>query len=78
MPIRYKTDLITALKEAGYTTYRIRKEKLLAESTLQCFRKNKPVSWENISTICELLNCQPCNIMEYVTDELAAEPSIKE
>lgn len=69
MPIRYKIDLIAALKAAGYSTYRIRREKLLAESTLQCFRENKSVSWENISTICKLLNCQPGDIMEYVPDE---------
>lgn len=69
MPITYKIDILAALKEAGYSTYRIRKEKLLAESTLQCFRENKPVSWENISTICKLLNYQPGDIMEYIAEE---------
>lgn len=68
MSITYKIDVIAALKEAGYSTYRIRKEKLLGEATLQSFREGKPVSWENLSTICELLNCQPGDIMEYVED----------
>ena len=68
MPIRYKTDVIAALKTAGYSTYRIRKDKLLAESTLQLIREDKPVSWDNVATICGLLNCQPGNIMEYVED----------
>ena len=68
MPIAYKMDVLTALKEAGYSTYRIRKDKLLAESTLQLIREDKPVSWENISTICALLDCQPGDIMEYVPD----------
>ena len=35
MPIVYKVDIIKALKEAGYSTYRIRKEKILAEASLQ-------------------------------------------
>ena len=68
MSIAYKIDVIAALKAAGYSTYKIRKDKLLAESTLQLIRENKPVSWENVSTICALLNCQPGDIMEYVED----------
>ncbi|MBQ6873874.1 MAG: helix-turn-helix transcriptional regulator [Clostridia bacterium] len=69
MPIVYKIDVLSALKAAGYSTYRIRKERLLGEATLQKIRNNEPVSWENISTICKLLNCQPGDIMEYVEDE---------
>ena len=65
MPIIYKLDIIAALKAAGYSTYRIRKEKLLGEATLQKLRNGDPVSWENISTICQLLNCQPGDLLEY-------------
>lgn len=65
MPIRYKTDILEALKAKGYSTYRIRKEKLLAESTVQAFRKGELVSLENIARICELLGCQPGDILEY-------------
>lgn len=75
MPIKYKIDVISTLKEAGYSTYRIRKEKLLGEATLQCFREGKTVSWENISTVCRLLNCQPGDIMEYVPDKPLEEES---
>ena len=57
MPIKYKIDIIFALKEAGYSTYKIRKCKLLGEATLQKIRTGLPISWENISTICALLNC---------------------
>ena len=68
MPITYKIDVMTALKDAGYSTYRIRQDKLLGEATLQLIRENKPVSWDNIATICRLLDCQPGDIMEYVPD----------
>ena len=68
MPISYKIDVISALKTAGYSTYRIRKEKLFGEATLQKFRNGELVSWENISTLCNLLNCQPGDIMEYTDD----------
>lgn len=68
MPIQYKINVITALKDAGYSTYRLRKEKLLGEATIQKFRNNELVSWENITTICRLLDCQPGDILEYIPD----------
>lgn len=68
MPIKYKINIIEELKKAGYSSYKIRKEKLLSESTMQKFRNNEPISWDNISTICKLLNCQPGDIMEYVDE----------
>lgn len=68
MPIQYKINVISALKEAGYSTYRLRKEKLLGEATIQKFRKNELVSWENITTICRLLDCQPGDIVEYISE----------
>lgn len=69
MPIRYKFDVLSALKERGHTTYKIRKEKLLSESTVQKLRRQEPLAWENIDTICKLLDCQPGDIMEYVPDK---------
>lgn len=68
MPIQYKINVISALKDAGYSTYRLRKEKLLGEATIQKFRKNELVSWENITTICRLLDCQPGDIVEYISE----------
>ena len=65
MPVRYKIDILEALKLAGYTTYKIRKENILGQSTLQQLRKGELVSWANISRICALLNCQPGDILEY-------------
>lgn len=69
MPIKYKIDVLDALKKAGYTTYRIRQEGLLSQSTLQKLRDGKGISWENISTICGLLKCQPGDLLEYEEGE---------
>ena len=68
MPLLYKLDVLSALKEVGYTTYQIRKNKLLSESTVQKLREGKPISWENIETLCKLLNCQPNDIIEHIPD----------
>lgn len=59
MPLKYKIDVLAALKEKGYNTTRLRREKLLSESTIQKLREKLPINWANISQICELLNCQP-------------------
>ena len=69
MSIRYKFDVLAALRAVGYTSYRIRREKLLAESTLQKFREGKPVSTDNIGTLCKMLGCQPGDILEYRKEE---------
>ncbi len=71
MPIEYKIDILSELKAAGYSTYRLRKEKLLGEATMQKIRRSELVSWENIATICRLLQCQPGDIIEYVEDNEA-------
>ena len=71
MPIQYKIDVLAALKEKGFTTYRIRKDKLLSESTVQKLRSRSPVAWENLETLCELLHCQRGDLVEYVPDETA-------
>lgn len=68
MPIFYKIDILSALKEQGFTTYKIRKEKLLAESTVQALRRGELISLDNISRICAMLKCQPGDILIY-TDE---------
>lgn len=66
MPLQYKINVLKELKEKGYNTNRLRKEKLLSESTIQKFRENKSVSWENLETLCTLLNCQPGDLIEYI------------
>ncbi len=69
MAIYYKFNVITALKDAGYNTNRLRKEKLLSEGVLQSLRENKTISLANIDRICELLNCQPGDILGYTKKE---------
>lgn len=65
MPIVYKKDILAALKEKGYNTTRLRKEKMLGESTIQQLREGKLVSWANIDRICTMLNCQPWDLLEH-------------
>ena len=69
MPIVYKIDVLEALKEKGYSSYNLRKDKLLSESTIQALRNKKQISWDNLEKLCRLLQCQPSDLIEYVEEE---------
>ena len=69
MPIVYKIDVLQALKQAGYNTNKIRQEKLLSESTLQQLRHGAMVSMKSLDGICNLLDCQPGDILARVDGE---------
>lgn len=66
--IKYKNNILSELKRKGYNTNRIRKEKLMAERQLQYIRDNN-VTIATVNKLCQLLNCQPGDILEYIPDE---------
>jgi putative transcriptional regulator len=65
----YKIDVLSSLKEAGYTTTRLRKERLLNESAIQYIREGKPVGAKALNNICMLLDMQPGNIIKYIEEK---------
>lgn len=67
--LRYKIDVMQELKKAGYTTYRIRQEKLIGQSMLAKIKDSEMPSWAIFDKICELLECQPGDIIEHISDE---------
>lgn len=68
MPLKYKIDVLAALKAAGYNTNVLRTQKIIGEGTIQHLRDGSKISWETIETICRLLKCQPADIIEYVDE----------
>lgn len=62
----YKFDVLEALKEAGYNTTRLRKEKLLGENAIQSLRNGDVVGIIALEKICKLLDMQPGNIIKYI------------
>lgn len=69
LPVVYKIDVLAALKEKGYSTYKLRKEKILAESVIQQLRDKELVSWSNVGKLCEMLECDVGDILEYKSDQ---------
>ena len=66
----YKIDVLESLKEAGYNTTRLRREKLLNESAIQYLREGKLVGIKALNTLCMLLDMQPGNIIKYMENSV--------
>lgn len=67
--LKYKINVLEELKEKGYTTYKLRKDKLIGEAQIQKIREGEIVSKETLNTICKLLKYQPGDILEYIESE---------
>ena len=57
--LKYKIDILEELKKIGYTSYKLRKDKLIGEAQIQKIRNGELASKVT-------LNMQPGDILEYV------------
>ena len=64
----YRFDVLERLKERGYNTGRLRKEKLLGENAIQALRDGKIVGIIALDKVCQLLEMQPGSIIKYIPD----------
>ncbi len=67
MPISYN-KLLTVFKEKGVTSYTIKKEKIVGQSTWKKIHENGHIDTRTIEALCKYLNCQPGDILEYIPD----------
>lgn len=62
--LTYKIDVLKELAQRGYTANRMRKEKILSESTMQNLRNRGDINTKTLNTLCIILRCQPSDIIE--------------
>ncbi len=68
--LKYKINILAELKKAGYNTTRIRREKIIGESTVQRLRTgNTSLNLESLDIVCKILQCQPGDLVEWLPDE---------
>ena len=67
MPIKYD-KLIALMKEAGITSYTVKKDKIIGQATYKKIMEGGDIDTRTIAKLCELLNCQPGDILEYKED----------
>ena len=63
--ITYKIDILEELKNKGYTTYILRKNKYLSETTIGNLRAGKPVTMGALDAICIMLRKNPEDIIDF-------------
>ena len=64
MKLCYKIDVLSALSAAGFSSYWLRKDKIFGEAVIQKLRGGEGVGWSTLETLCNLLSCQPADIIE--------------
>ena len=69
LAIRYKVDVIAALKAAAFTAYKLEHEQLLHKMSVQKLRQGELVSYSVLGALCKLLKCQPGDLIEHVEDD---------
>lgn len=63
--LTYKIDVLQTLQDKGYTTYRIRQEKVINESALQALRTGDMIGIKTLEKLCAVLQLQPGDIIEF-------------
>ena len=67
--IRPKVNLIQELKDRGYSTYRIRRERIIGQASLTKIRAGGLPSWNELDKICTILRAQPGDLVEHVEED---------
>lgn len=69
MPIQYKIDVLKEMKDKGYSSARLRKDKIIGEATIQRLRSKQSVSFEVLAKVCVILDCDIGDILTFVKDD---------
>ncbi len=73
MPIIYE-KLRKRLKEIGITSYTVRKNQIVGQAAWNRIQKDGDINTRTIETFCKILNCQPGDLLEYVSEEPDNKP----
>ncbi len=61
-------DLLSRLSAAGWSTYRLQKERQLPNSVIIRIRAGKSITTATLDTVCRLLSCQPGELISWEPD----------
>lgn len=70
----YKIDVVQALADKGYNSYRIKKDNLMSQGTLKKLKNKENVTIETLNCVCCMLRC---NIEDIITIKPTDEEKIK-
>lgn len=67
--IRLKFDVVQALKDNGYNTTKMRKEKIIGENNLTSLRRGEMPNITVLNTVCAILKMQPGDVVEFTATD---------
>lgn len=69
MSISYR-KLLDMFKERGETSYTLtKKNKIIGQATWKKIKEGGHIDTRTIETLCNYLNCQPGDILEYIPED---------
>ena len=71
--LKYKVNVIKMLKEAGYSSYFMERNKIFGSRDIQKFRDGVPPGPKVLDRLCTLLHCQPGDLIEWMPDSPAQD-----
>lgn len=67
MSIKYD-KLLNLLKERGITSYTLKRDNIIGQATFKKIKEGGDIDTRTIAKLCQLLDCQPGDILEYAPD----------
>lgn len=64
MAYKYKIDIVKTLSEKGFTSYKIKKNNLLSQGTLQKLKNEGNITLETLDAICCMLRMNIEDVIE--------------
>ena len=67
MPIVYN-KMLKRLDEKGITSYTVKRDGIRGQATFRKIKEGGDIDTRTIAKMCEVLECQPGDLLEYVPD----------
>lgn len=64
MAYKYRIDVVQALSDKGFTSYKIKQNSLLSQGTLKKLKGGGNVTLETLDAVCCMLRCNIADIIE--------------
>ena len=61
---KYKKDVVKALNDRGYNSYRLKQSGALSQGTITKLKSEGNVTLETLNAVCVMLRCQLSDIIE--------------
>lgn len=68
MPLSYQ-KLISIFNDRHITSYTFRKNKIISQAAWKKIHEGGHIDTRTIESLCQYLNCQPGDILEYIPDK---------